>query len=181
MGTDVGEENVRKMIQEADSNGDGRIDYHEFVAYWRSGVLKMRMKRLRGFAKRAGGVGATIRYMMNLAKVRQAARSNSHPSVVAEIVAPCARNPGDTYVGAEGLTTALAATLVESVHGIPSAGSSGGAVDSVVAYLPSGGTAVACTAYASPETHPDGQNRLLHLCLHVQLLFCSVNEEEADA
>jgi hypothetical protein len=180
------------MIQEADTNGDGRIDYQEFVAYWRSGVLKMRMKRLRGFAKRASGAVAVIKHMMNLAKARQATRSNSHPGAAAGIVAPCARNPGDTYMDAAGVTTSIVPST-ERVQGTPSAESMSSAVDprasgdSMVAPLLKGGTArsvVASTAYTSLEMPADARDRMPPPAAPVPPLPAPLfppNEGEADA
>lgn len=59
------------MIAEADTNGDGMIDYEEFVAYWRKLMYHTKVNRFARLVRKATGAIGVMRTFMALGQRRQ--------------------------------------------------------------------------------------------------------------
>jgi hypothetical protein len=71
LGTEAENEDIKKMIAEADTNGDGMIDYEEFVVYWRNLMYRNRVSKFARLVRKATGALSAMRAFASLGKDRR--------------------------------------------------------------------------------------------------------------
>ena len=86
LGMEAENEDIKKMIAEADTNGDGMIDYEEFVTYWRKLMYHNKVNRFARLVRKTTGALTAMRAFVafgNHRRMREQAEQAAHGGVFA--------------------------------------------------------------------------------------------------